>query len=52
MTPVGPDIEAHVEALRQYEQAGVDELFVQQVGPEIEGFFTTWARKVLPAVGS
>src|SRR5919112_1948431 len=30
VTPVGPDIDAHVESLRQYEQAGVDELFVQQ----------------------
>src|SRR5215217_8907321 len=28
-TPVGPDIEKHVESLKQYEEAGVDELFVQ-----------------------
>ena len=40
MTPMGPDIEAHVESLRQYEEAGIDELFVQQVGPDTDAFFT------------
>jgi G6PDH family F420-dependent oxidoreductase len=48
VTPVGPDIDAHVESLRQYADAGVDELFVQQIGPERDGFFDTWAREVLP----
>jgi hypothetical protein len=46
VTPVGPDIEAHVASLRQYAEAGVDELFVQQIGPE-HGFFETWAPAVL-----
>jgi hypothetical protein len=48
VTPVGPDIEKHVESLRQYADAGVDELFVQQIGPERDAFFETWAREVLP----
>ena len=48
VTPVGPDIEQHVESLRQYADAGVDELFVQQIGPERDAFFDTWAREVLP----
>jgi G6PDH family F420-dependent oxidoreductase len=48
VTPVGPDIEKHVESLRQYADAGVDELFVQQIGPERDAFFDTWAREVLP----
>ena len=43
MTPIGPDIDAHVESLRQYEEAGVDELFVQQVGPDTDAFFSEWA---------
>jgi G6PDH family F420-dependent oxidoreductase len=46
--PVGPDLDAHVASLRQYEQAGVDELFVQQIGPEQDAFFDTWAAEVLP----
>jgi G6PDH family F420-dependent oxidoreductase len=48
VTPVGPDIDKHVESLRQYADAGVDELFVQQIGPERDAFFDTWAREVLP----
>jgi len=47
-TPVGPDLDKHVESLQQYADAGVDELFVQQIGPEQDAFFTTWADKVLP----
>ena len=47
VTPVGPDIDKHVESLRQYADAGVDELFVQQIGPEQETFFSEWAPAVL-----
>src|SRR3954463_7807016 len=47
VTPVGPDIATHVESLREYEQAGVEELFVQQIGPNIDGFFSEWAPEVL-----
>ena len=47
VTPVGPDIDQHVESLRQYEQAGVEELFVQQIGPETDVFFAEWAPAVL-----
>jgi G6PDH family F420-dependent oxidoreductase len=47
-TPTGPDIEQHVASLRQYADAGVDELFVQQIGPEQDAFFTRWATEVLP----
>ncbi|MCW2967296.1 MAG: luciferase-like protein [Solirubrobacteraceae bacterium] len=47
-TPVGPDLDAHVESLQAYADAGVDELFVQQIGPDQDAFFTTWAAEVLP----
>jgi G6PDH family F420-dependent oxidoreductase len=50
-SPVGPDLEQHVQSLQQYADAGVDELFVQQIGPEQNAFFTTWAREVLPRFG-
>jgi G6PDH family F420-dependent oxidoreductase len=50
-SPVGPDLEAHVQSLQQYADAGVDELFVQQIGPEQDAFFTTWPREVLPRFG-
>jgi G6PDH family F420-dependent oxidoreductase len=47
-SPVGPDLDRHVAALQEYADAGVDELFVQQIGPEQDAFFTTWAAEVLP----
>ena len=47
-TPVGPDLDAHAESLQQYADAGVDELFVQQIGPEQDAFFTDWAKDILP----
>jgi len=46
--PVGPDLDTHLESLKAYEEAGVDELFVQQIGPEQDLFFREWAPKVLP----
>ena len=48
VTPVGPDLDKHVASLRQYADAGVDELFVQQIGPEQEAFFDRWAPEILP----
>jgi G6PDH family F420-dependent oxidoreductase len=47
-SPVGPDLDRHVESLGQYADAGVDELYVQQIGPEEDAFFDTWASEVLP----
>src|SRR5581483_10541655 len=36
--PCGPDIDAHLEAIRRYEEAGFDELYIQQIGPEQKRF--------------
>jgi G6PDH family F420-dependent oxidoreductase len=44
----GPDLDRHVEAMREYEQAGFDELYVQQVGGADERFFELFASEVLP----
>jgi G6PDH family F420-dependent oxidoreductase len=46
----GPDPKRHIEAVRPYLETGVDELYVQQIGPDQEQFFTTWANDVLPAL--
>lgn len=51
-TPVGPDPDVHVEALRKFLDAGYDELYVQQIGPDQDGFFSFFADKVLPALRS
>jgi G6PDH family F420-dependent oxidoreductase len=48
----GPDLDKHVERLREYEDAGFDELYVQQVGSGHERFFELYARGVLPLFGA
>ena len=47
-SPMGPDLDVHAASLQEYADAGVDELFVQQIGPEQDAFFTTWAKEILP----
>jgi G6PDH family F420-dependent oxidoreductase len=46
--PCGPDLDKHIEALQEYADAGVDELYVQQIGGGHEAFFEAYAREVLP----
>jgi G6PDH family F420-dependent oxidoreductase len=46
--PCGPDLEAHVASLREFAEAGADELYVQQVGGNHQAFFEAYARDVLP----
>jgi G6PDH family F420-dependent oxidoreductase len=46
--PCGPDPERHVQALREYVDAGYDEVYVNQIGPEQEEFFAFYAEQVLP----
>lgn len=47
-TPVGPDPEVHVEALRAYAEAGYDEVYVAQIGEEQEAFLRFYRDEVLP----
>ncbi|MFC5828857.1 LLM class flavin-dependent oxidoreductase [Nonomuraea insulae] len=48
--PCGPDPEVHARALREYVDAGFDEIYVCQIGPEQEAFFDFYAEQVLPLV--
>jgi G6PDH family F420-dependent oxidoreductase len=45
--PCGPDISRHLEAMQEFADAGVDELYIHQVGGPDEAFFTDYAREVL-----
>jgi G6PDH family F420-dependent oxidoreductase len=45
----GDDPEKHIAQLRTYVDAGLDEVYVQQIGPDMDGFFTAWEKEVLPA---
>ncbi|HEY6551386.1 MAG TPA: TIGR03557 family F420-dependent LLM class oxidoreductase [Solirubrobacterales bacterium] len=44
----GPDPERHLEAIREYIDAGYDHVYVHQVGPDQDGFFDFYERSVLP----
>jgi G6PDH family F420-dependent oxidoreductase len=46
--PCGPDLDRHVAALEEYAKAGADELFVQQIGPNQDEFFDSWAPEIVP----
>ncbi|WP_214408461.1 LLM class F420-dependent oxidoreductase [Sphaerisporangium fuscum] len=47
-SPCGPDPEEHVRAIKQYIDAGFDEVYVNQIGPEQDAFFDFYAEQVLP----
>jgi len=49
--PCGPDPERHLEAIREYEQAGFDHVYVHQIGPDQEGFLRFYREHVLPRFG-
>jgi coenzyme F420-dependent glucose-6-phosphate dehydrogenase len=44
----GPDPNRHVAAIREYEEAGYDHVYVHQIGPDQEGFFDFYEKAVLP----
>ena len=46
----GPDPDKHAAQVRSYLDADIDEVYVQQIGPDMDGFFTSWERDVLPAL--
>ena len=45
--PCGPDMERHLAAMQEFADAGVDELYIQQIGGPGDEFFSTYAREVL-----
>jgi G6PDH family F420-dependent oxidoreductase len=49
--PCGPDLDAHVEAVRSYEQAGYDRIAVMNLGPDPDGFIEFFANELRPALG-
>jgi G6PDH family F420-dependent oxidoreductase len=46
--PCGPDPAPYVEAIKAYEDAGFDEIYLGQVGGQLEGAFDFFATEVLP----
>ena len=46
--PCGPDIDEHIEAIREYEKAGFDELYISQMGPDQDAFLAAYRDHILP----
>ncbi len=46
----GPDPEHHLDAIREYVDAGYDHVYIHQIGPDQEGFFEFYERLVLPEI--
>ncbi len=46
----GPDPQRHAEVVGQYVEAGFDEVYVGQMGPDIPGMIEFYRREVLPRI--
>jgi coenzyme F420-dependent glucose-6-phosphate dehydrogenase len=49
-SPVGPDPERYVAAVREYLDAGVENVYIHQVGPDQEGFLRFFREELQPAL--
>jgi G6PDH family F420-dependent oxidoreductase len=50
--PCGDDPDEHLRALTEYFEAGYDEVYVAQIGPEQKGFFDFYGREILPQLAA
>lgn len=50
--PCGPDPDVHINAIKAYPDAGFDEVYISQIGPDQEDFFEFYASHVLPRLRS
>jgi G6PDH family F420-dependent oxidoreductase len=48
---LGPDPEKHLDGLQRFARAGFDHVYVQQIGPDQEGFARFYEREILPELG-
>jgi G6PDH family F420-dependent oxidoreductase len=46
--PCGPDAKPYVERIRAFTDAGFDEVYIQQIGPEQDRFFEFWQSEIAP----
>lgn len=51
IVPCGPDPERHVAAITKYLEAGFDRVYINQIGPEQEGFFSFYVHEIEPRLG-
>ena len=44
----GPDPQKHRQAIQQYLDAGIEHVYIHQVGPDQDGFFQFYRKEILP----
>ncbi len=49
--PCGPDPERHLAAIQPYIDAGFDEVYISQVGPDQAGFLEFYQKELAPRLG-
>lgn len=45
---LGPDPKKHLEGIQKMFEAGYDQVYIHQIGPDQEGFFDFYQREILP----
>lgn len=50
--PCGPDPDRFVSALKEYEDAGFDEIYMNQIGKDLAGFLDFWKRELQPRLAA
>jgi G6PDH family F420-dependent oxidoreductase len=48
----GPDPERHLSEIRKYLDAGVERVYVHQIGPDQEGFLRFYQREIIPRISA
>jgi len=48
--PLGPDPDRYIEAVKAFVDAGYDHVYIHQIGPDQEGFFDFFERKLAPCL--
>jgi G6PDH family F420-dependent oxidoreductase len=49
-TACGPDVADFVKSIKPYVEAGLDEIYISQIGPDQEGFFRFWETELKDAL--
>lgn len=49
--PLGPDPEPVLRKVSEFEAAGYDHIYLHQIGPDQDGFFSFWERELRPQLG-
>ncbi len=52
LVPCGPDVARYVEQVRTFADAGFSHVYLQQVGPDQDGFFRFWEHELRDALAA